>query len=191
MGAGDPNEPHAVGEHEVPPEAMGMAGLVMLAVALALIALAPLATQTSAAGKGWYLAPVNWPLLSLGVTSIAAAIMSWRFVEDYRAAPDKRRYKANGLFAFGDMRFAVEYSLYFCLYLALMHFAGFAISTWLFLQWCIWRAGLRGAFWAIAAFLFTVVLVLAFRVGIGLWFPLAPIFKLMPAWIANTVGSFL
>ena len=41
------------------------------------------------------------------------------------------------------------------------------------------------------ALLVTVAIVIIFRLGIGLWFPLAPVFRLMPAWVGNTLGGIL
>jgi hypothetical protein len=178
-------------EEVVPPEAEGMAATVLLCATLLLIALAPFATRPQPAGKAWYLAPINWPLFSLGMAAIAGAVLAWRFLRARRAAPDAREFRANALSAFGGLAFALEYSLYFCAYLFAVAWVGFGIATLAFLQFAIWRAGLRGRRWVLAAFIVGVAIIVIFRLGIGLWFPLPPLYQLFPAWVGNLFGSVL
>jgi len=178
-------------EEIVPPEAEGMAAVVLFCATLVLIALAPFATRPQPADKAWYLAPINWPLFSLGMAAIAGAVIAWRFLRARHAAPDARMFRANAFSAFGGLAFALEYSLYFCAYLFAVSWIGFGLATLAFLQFVVWRAGLRGRRWIVATFLLTVTIVVIFRLGIGLWFPLAPLFKLFPAWVGNFFGSVL
>lgn len=178
-------------EEQVPPEAEGMASTVLLAVILILMAMAPFATRPQPAGKAWFLAPINWPLLSLGLAAIAGGVLVWRFVGAWRSAPDAAAFRANAFWAFGGMRPAFEYSLYFCAYLFAVGWIGFSIATLLFLQFVVWRAGLRGRRWVITVFLVTIGIVVVFRLGIGLWFPLSPLLKLFPAWVGNSLGGIL
>jgi hypothetical protein len=188
------SEPHSIEDenHEVvPPEAEGMAATVLLCVTLVLAALAPFATRAQPAGKAWYLAPVNWPLFSLGIAVLSGGILAWRFLAAWRRAADKRAFRANALWAFGGLGFALEHGLYFCLYMLSIAWIGFAIATFSFMQFVIWRAGLRGPRWVLAGAAVTIAVVVIFRLGIGLWFPLAPLFKLFPDWAANTLGGVL
>lgn len=178
-------------EEIVPVEAEGMAATVLFAATLMLIALSPFATRPQPADKAWYLAPVNWPLFSLGIAALAGAALAWRFFAAWRAAPDRSVFHANALWAFGGMGFALEYSLYFCAYLLAVAWIGFSIATFIFLEFVVWRSGLRGPKWVLSAFLVAVGIVVVFRLGIGLWFPLSPLMKLFPAWVGNMLGSFL
>lgn len=175
----------------IPAEAEGMAATVILAVVLVLLALAPFATRAQPSGKAWFLAPVNWPLFSLGMAAIAGAAIVWPFIKAWRAAPDPVAFRANASWAFGGMGVALEYSLYFCIYLMAVAWLGFSIATLVFLEFVVWRSGLRGAKWVLATFLVTVGIVVVFRLGIGLWFPLSPLMKLFPAWVGNSLGGFL
>ncbi len=175
----------------VPPEAEGFAATVLFAIAAILATLAPFATRPQPPGRGWYLAPVNWPLVSLGLVLLAGGILVWRHFRARSGAPDRAAFDRASLSAFDGMRGAIEYSLWFCLYLLGVSYLGFAIATLVFLQLVAWRAGLRGWKWVATAFLVTVGIVVIFRLGIGLWFPLAPIFRLMPAWVGNTLGGVL
>lgn len=178
-------------EEIVPVEAEGMAATVLLVATLALIALAPFATRAQPAGKAWYLAPINWPLFSLGIAALAGAGLAWRFVTAWRAAPDRFAFRANALWAFGRTSFAFEQSFYFCLYLLAVAWIGFTIATVLFLQFIVWRSGLRGMRWVLSTLAVAVAIVLVFRFGIGLWFPLSPLLKLFPAWVGNSLGGVL
>ena len=95
------------------------------------------------------------------------------------------------MWAFGGTPQAIEYALYFCLYLVAVSYLGFGIATLIFLVFVTWRAGLRGRKWILTAFFVTLGIVVVFRVGIGLWFPLAPLFKILPAWVGDNLGRFL
>lgn len=180
------------GEDEsIPPEAEGMAATVLLAAVFVLMAVAPFATHAQPPGKAWYLAPVNWPLFSLGIAVLSGGALAWRFVASWRAAPDAAGFRAKASWAFGGLRFALEHSLYFCVYLLAVAWIGFSFATLVFLEFVVWRSGLRGWKWAVTAFLVTVGIVIIFRLGIGLWFPLSPLLKLFPAWVGNSLGGFL
>ncbi|MBO6901202.1 MAG: hypothetical protein JJ864_07630 [Rhizobiaceae bacterium] len=181
---------HPEPEDRVPAEAEGMAGMVLFAAALMLIALAPFATRPPPAGRAWFLAPVNWPLLSLGLASIAGAILAWRFVTAWRADGGET-FRRNALWAFGGFGGTLEYSLYFCIYLIGVAWLGFTLATLIFMQVTIWRSGLRGRMWVGAGIAVTLAIVVVFRLGIGLWFPLAPLFKLFPAWVGNSLSGVL
>ena len=174
----------------IPAEAEGLAGVVLFSVALALIVVAPFATRLPPADKAWYLAPINWPLLSLGMAAIAGAIMAWRFAAAWRADGGPG-FRTRALWAFGGFRGALEYSAWFCLYLVGVSLVGFGIATLVFLQYVVWRSGLRGRTWMLTALGVAVAIIVIFRLGVGLWFPLAPLFKLFPAWVGNMLGGVL
>jgi hypothetical protein len=175
----------------VPPEAEGLAVSLLLVPVVVLIGLAPLATRSQPADKAWFLAPINWPLLGLGVAFVAGASIALRFLSAYRAAPDKTAFRANAFWAFGGMGRAFEYSGYFCAYLVVVANLGFTIATVLFLQGIFWRSGLRGTKWVLCALILAVATVLIFRVGMGLWFPFPPVLDLLPASVGNSLGAYL
>ncbi|AUX78394.1 tripartite tricarboxylate transporter TctB family protein [Sinorhizobium fredii] len=175
----------------VPPAAEGLAAAIFCGATIVLIALAPFATRPQPIDKGWYLAPVNWPLLSLALALVSGAILSWRFWSAFRSTPDRDAFRRASLWAFGGMGAAIEYSAYFCAYLVGVTYLGFAIATVLFLQFVAWRSGLRGRKWVLTTLAVAAGIVVIFRLGIDLWFPLAPIFKLLPAWVGNSLGGVL
>jgi hypothetical protein len=178
-------------DEETPPAAEGLAALIFTAVAAILLMLAPLATRPQPLGKGWYLAPVTWPAICLGMAIIAGLILSVRFISAHRGAHDRPVFRQDAAWAFGGLGQALEYGAWFCVYLIGVGYLGFAIATVIFLEFVVWRAGLRGRKWMLTAFAVAVAIILIFRLGIGLWFPLPPLFKLLPPWIGNTFGSVL
>jgi hypothetical protein len=176
---------------EVPPPAEGLAALMLTLVALVLLLLAPVATRLPPAGKGWYLAPVTWPALCLGMAAVAGIVLGRRLWTGWRTATDPAAFRRQAVWAFGGIGQALEYSLWFCLYLLGVSYLGFAIATIAFLQFVVWRAGLRGRRWAFTALTVAIAIILIFRLGIGLWFPLPPMVQMLPAWVGNTFGAVL
>jgi small-conductance mechanosensitive channel len=178
-------------ENGATPEAQGFLALIFALVSLALLLLAPGETRPAPAAKGWWMAPATWPLFTLLVV-FAAAAWQVRLWLKAAAGRDRHAYLKASLGAFHGMRPALEYSAYFCAYLAALGIFGFALSSLVFLQFVTWRAGLSGWRWRLGCFAFVATVVAAFRVGIELWFPLAPIYEaLFPEWFVQSVAIYL
>lgn len=178
--------------HEAPTrDTEAMLGLACLVIAVVLLVLLPFATRGQPADKAWFLSPRNTPLIGILMVGLPGLVLSLRLLRGWRAALDPRAYIAKARWAFGDLAPAIGYTLLFCAYMALVPLAGFAISTLIFGQVCLWFAGLHGAAWAFWNLVFVVVIVLVLRVGLGLWFPYAPIFSLLPASVGNVLSSYL
>lgn len=175
----------------VPPEASGSVALVGLVFAATLLVLAPFATRAQPADKAWFVAPINAPVVALLIMAIPSAFLTWRWLRAYRGTHNPRLYLLRSRWAFSDLPGAIEYCIYFCVYLWLISLAGFALSTLAFGQWCLFRSGLRGPKWIAANLAFASVLVILLRVVLGLWFPMAPVFKLLPSGIGNVLGAIL
>lgn len=170
--------------HEATPEGVAAIGLTALVLAGVLLAVAPFAAKPVPDGKEWFLAPVNWPLISLVMMGVTGLALAWPLL---RGGYSWSRAGA----AFEGMLPALGYSLLFCGYLALLSYAGFAISSLIFGQLCLWLSGLRSLKWTLWNLMFTASLILILRIGMGMYFPFAPIFKLMPPWLGNMLGSVL
>lgn len=175
----------------VPQEAAGFVAFLSLIFAIALLVLAPFVTQSQPSDKAWFLAPVIGPVVALLVMALPAAFISWGWWRDYRAATSHNAYMVNSRWAFGDFASAMEFGFYFCGYLWIIHYAGFAISTLIFGQVCLARAGLTSRMWVLSNILFTVIVVIVLRGLLGLWFPMAPLFKLLPTGTGNLLGTYL
>jgi hypothetical protein len=173
------------------PEAQALVGGVFFFFAAVMIALTPFATRPARIDKGWWMEPAAWPLLTLAIVLVASAVEVAKLVGAARAVADKDAVRDRALWAFRGLRPSLEYALYFCIYLFIVGYLGFALSSLIFLEFVVWRAGLRSWRWALAAFLFVVAIVLAFRVGIELWFPLAPIYEFAPDWFVTNIAIYL
>jgi hypothetical protein len=174
-----------------PNEAKGLMAILTLGLAILLLVLAPFVTRFQQADKAWFLAPIIGPVFALLVMAIPAAILSWNWWRNYRHAASPANYMVQSCWAFGDFTSAIEYGIYFCGYLWVIHHVGFAISTLVFGQACLYRSGLRSREWIVKNLIFTVVIVFVLRVLLGLWFPMAPLFKLLPSGIGNLLGTYL
>jgi hypothetical protein len=74
----------------------------------------------------------------------------------------------------------VEYFLYFLCYLQALAYLGYFLSTALFIQWLLYRSGLRTNRWRIAGLLAALALTAVFRWGLGIWVPTAELYDLFP-----------
>ena len=174
-----------------PKEAEGLMAVLALGLAVLLLVLAPFVTRLQPSDKAWFLAPIIGPVFALFVMAIPAAILSWNWWRSYRNAVSPETYMKQSHWAFGDLVSAVEYGVCFCIYLWVIHYIGFAISTLVFGQICLYQSGLRSRDWILKNLIFTVVVVFVLRVLLGLWFPMAPLFKLLPSGIGNLLGTYL
>jgi hypothetical protein len=68
---------------------------------------------------------------------------------------------------------------------------GFSLTTVLFLQLLFFMSGLRGTRWSGIALLIGLVIVAAFRVGLGIWFAQPWIAELFPVQFWALVGDYL
>lgn len=171
--------------------ATGLFALAVLALMLVLLLILPFATSGQPMGKSWFLSPRNAPLAAILVTSLGAGLMVAQFFRSYALARDRRAFLAEAFRGFDGSLDALLYCALFGLYVLALGYVGFAFSTLLFGQACLWVCGLRSLRWAGWNLFFTVMLVVILRVFMGLWFPQAPVLDFVPASIANTIGPYL
>lgn len=182
---------HLAADEEAPAPSHDVVGALVFTLALVLLALVPFATHPAPIAKGWFTEPRNAPILGLLIMAAAGSVFAFRLIAGLANPANRPSYTAYAGMAFAGIATALEYSLYFVVYLVVLGFAGFALSTLLFGQFCIWRAGLRSWRWAFANAAFTIVTVLVLRVGLGLWFPQAGMFSLLPPSIGNAIGQYI
>jgi hypothetical protein len=185
------SDPAPAAEDEIHPEAVELAAVIALVFALALLVLVPFATSPAPEGRAWFLSPRKLPLLGLLMMLSGAAFLTLDFLRRRTAALDRQAFWQRAMTAFDGMREACLYTLVFCLYVAALTYIGFALSTLIFGQVCLWIAGLRERRWVAWNFGFTIIVVVMLRVVMGLWFPQAPILEFAPGWFANSIGTYL
>jgi NADH:ubiquinone oxidoreductase subunit 6 (subunit J) len=178
-------------EEEIHAESAGLFGLGVLLIALVLLVIIPFTTGTQPADKAWFLSPRNLPFAASGLMILGSGLLVAQFFRLRWVTPDRVLFWKRAFTGFEGMGEAIQYSLLFCAYVFVLSYAGFAFSTWLFGQICLWKAGLRSWRWAAWNLVFAIGIVLILRVLMGLWFPQAPILDYAPAWFANSIGPYL
>lgn len=179
-------------DQEAPPrEAEAMIGFACLAIAVVLALLLPFATHAQPADKAWFLSPRNVPILGIAMIGLPGLVLSLRLLRGWQLSADPQAYLGRALAAFGDLLPAFGYTVLFCVYMVAIPILGFAISTLLFGQACLWASGLRGRSWIVWNLVFSVVIVVMLRGVMGLWFPHAKIFSWLPGDIGNVIGPYL
>ena len=174
------------------PEAQGIIALVFALLAVVFLAILPLATRAAPMQKGWWVEPSTWPIFTLSATLVAALFQVASWIKSGRAARFSGDFWRKSFWAFGALGPALRYSAVFILYLFAVGWLGFAISSFLFVQVVVWMAGLRGTAWRLKAALFVVAVVIVFRIGMGLWFPMAPLFTaFFPDWFVRSFAIYL
>ncbi|PTX50046.1 hypothetical protein IQ03_01593 [Gemmobacter caeni] len=176
----------------VHPEAQSLIALVFVILAGILLLLVPVATRAAPMHKGWWVEPATWPIFALSITVAAGGFEALRWVRAGRAARFGADFRQKSLWAFGALGPALKYSAAFIVYLFAVGWGGFALPSFIFMQVVIWMAGLRSTAWKLKAALFVVLVVLVFRVLMGVWFPMAPLYPaFFPDWFVRSVAIYL
>lgn len=174
-------------EDDVTPEALNLAASLFWAFALFVLALVPLAVEHGRRDLGWFQEPWSWPALVLSVALAGGAVLPLRLWGLRRAAGFAGRLLA----AFDGMGRALVYSAMFLAYLGGVAVLGFTLASLIFMQALYWVSGLRRGKWPWVALGVTLAIVLAFRVGLDIWFPYPPVLQLFPDWVAAIFGGYL
>jgi hypothetical protein len=185
-----PDDPEHV--EFIHPEAQGFIALIFALLAGGLFVILPWATRPAPMHKGWWVEPSTWPTFTLSATIIAALFQVVPWLKLGRADRFSSKFWKTCFWAFGALRPALGYSALFIVYLFAVDWLGFALSSFIFLQVVIWAAGLRSVAWRLKAAVFVILVVIVFRVGMGLWFPMAPLYEtFFPGWFVRSIAIYL
>ncbi|MFM2282489.1 MAG: hypothetical protein RLZZ444_4720 [Pseudomonadota bacterium] len=174
-------------EDEVTPEAGSVAGSIFWLFAVLALALLPLATVPGKRQLGWIQEPWSWPFIVL----IFALIGGGGLVLEFFALRGRPGFSVKAREAFSGMGRSLQYALAFLAYLGAVTLIGFTLASIIFMQVLYFMSGLRSMKWRLIGLAVTVAIVLAFRIGLGIWFPLPPLMALFPDWVGNTLGEYL
>lgn len=172
------------------PLASGVAVMLLWLFALAMLIIVPWVTRPQPAGRGWYLAPANWPILTLAIALLAGGLLLWRWARPGHAV-GRRAFLRRAMSAFEGMGATLAYALAFILYVQVIGWAGFTVATVLFVAFLFWASGLRGWVWTLRGLLLSLGLVAVFRGLIGIWFPVAPLWRWLPDPVLRAIGGWL
>ena len=174
-------------EDEVTPEAGSVAGSIFWLFALLALALLPLATVPGKRQLGWIQEPWSWPFLVL----ILALIGGGGLVLQLLALRKEPGFLDKAHEAFAGMWRSLQYALAFLAYIGAVSVIGFTLASVIFMQVLYFMSGLRNPKWRLIGLAVSVGIVLAFRVGLGIWFPLPPVMGMFPDWVGNALGEYL
>lgn len=174
-------------EDEIIPEASHLATALIWAFALLALAVLPLATFPGKRDLGWVQEPWSWPFITL----VVGLIGGFGPLRAYITARREPGFAAKANLAFEGMGRAMIYAAGFLVYVGGVSVLGFTIASAIFMQVLLYISGLRGARWVMIGFAVVFVIVMAFRVGLGIWFPLPPLMQLFPDWVGNMLGAYL
>jgi hypothetical protein len=154
--------------------------LVFAIVSCGLFALLPWQTRSGPEGSGWWTQPGAMPLIALGLLSLANLETLRRAIRDVRAAPLATQEKQVAQREILGWFRPLEFFGYFLIYLFSLKFVGYFISTAVFIQFLLWRSGLRSTYWRVAGLLAAIAMTGVFRWGLGIWVPTAELYDLFP-----------
>ena len=174
-------------EDDVIPEASHLATALFWAFALVALVVLPLATVPRKRDLGWVQEPWSWPFICLATGLIGGFGPLRAYLSERR----KPGFSQRANLAFEGTGRAMVYAFGFLLYIGGVSVLGFTIASAVFMQALLFVSGLRGARWVLIGLAVVVVIVLAFRVGLGIWFPLPPVMQLFPDWVGNSLGEYL
>lgn len=174
-------------EDEVTPEALNLAATLFWIFALLALAALPLAVEKGRRDLGWFQEPWSWPFIALSAGLLGGAIQPLRLWALRKGA----NFGTAARQAFDGMGQSLIYAATFLVYLGGVSLLGFTIASLIYMQALYRMSGLRGGKWRLIALLVTLAIVLAFRVGLDIWFPTPPLLHLFPDWVAGTFGGYL
>ncbi|PHP65412.1 hypothetical protein CSC94_18805 [Zhengella mangrovi] len=174
-------------EDEIIPEASHLATALFWGFALLALAALPLATSPGKRDLGWVQEPWSWPFVTL-LTGLIGGLGPLRAYLRERSNPS---FSQKARLAFDGMGRAMIYAGGFLLYIGGVSVVGFTLASLIFMQALLYVSGLRGTRWVLVGLAVVAAIVLAFRVGLGIWFPLPPVMQLFPDWVGNSLGEYL
>jgi hypothetical protein len=161
--------------------------IVFTVVTGGLLVILPFQTHNGPDNAGWWTRPWTLPAILLAILFFANALSLLKDVASLRrtAASDAEVGEAKSEIV-GWFR-PLEFFVYFLGYLYALAYLGYFLSTVLFIQWLLYRSGLRSNGWRIAGLLAAFALTIIFRWGLGIWVPTAELYDLFP----DAVRKFL
>lgn len=162
---------------------------ILLLVCVVLLLLLP-AQVKFMSQEGWYLQPALGPLIGL-VTILVFSFLQiiGVLLKLIRISPSAwLEYTAEVV---SDSRVAIITSILFYVYLHSIDKIGFFLSTFLLITTLIFLTRLMNRFWVLMALVVTVLIILIFRVAIGLWMDDVWLYEQLPNTLADFCNKYL
>lgn len=153
---------------------------IFAVISITLLGLIPAQTRSGPESAGWWTQPWLMPSIALSILVLANVISLLRDGAHLRRVPPSPSEKTEALHqAYGWFR-PLEFFAYFMGYLGLLGYLGYFLSTAIFLQFLLYRVGLRTAKWRVMGLLAALCMTAIFRWGLGVWVPTAELYDLFP-----------
>ena len=147
---------------------------------LTALLLLPFQTHSGPDTSGWWTQPIFMPAIALAVLCVANGLSLFKDIVALRANPATHEEKGESLAAIAGWFRPVEFFAYFIGYIFILGRVGYFLATLLFIQFLLFRVGLRGVRWMLAGLGAALVMTMIFRWGLGIWVPTADLYGLFP-----------
>jgi hypothetical protein len=154
--------------------------LVFAIVSCGLFVLLPWQTRSGPEASGWWTQPAAMPFIALGLLSLANLEALRRAVLAVRTPALAEAEKVEALAQIRGWFRPLEFFGYFLVYLFSLKYLGYFLSTAVFIQFLLWRSGLRSTYWRVAGLCAALAMTMVFRWGLGIWVPTAELYDLFP-----------
>ena len=160
----------------------------ILLAGLLLLALLPDQASWIDTKRGWFTQPMVGPAIGLTIMTLFAGLRAWRGFRRWH--PDSNLLE--DLFsALSNYRVAIISGALFFIYINCLPIIGFVPASLIFVTTLLWLSRLLDRFW-FGATLFTLFLmVMIFRVGVGLWLPDVWLYEQLPTQWADFANQYL
>jgi len=162
------------------PPGLGAFYSFLLVSGLILLTLIPVATKPAPNGQGWWTEPKLMPAISLVLWVIPAIYLTLNYFAKLRSgAIEKTDQTVLNQELFQWLK-PLEFFVYYVIYIVLLGWVGYFLSSLIFVLGLSWRVGLRGRRWRIIALVTSLALILIFRWGLRVWIDSPLLFDLFP-----------
>jgi hypothetical protein len=154
--------------------------VVFTVVTGGLLVLLPFQTRDGPASAGWWTRPWTLPAILLVVLLFANVVSLLKDFASFRRNAASEDEVKEAKYRIFDWFRPLEFFAYFLCYLYALAYLGYFLSTAFFMQWLLYRSGLRSNYWRIAGLLAALALTAMFRWGLAIWVPTAEFYDLFP-----------
>lgn len=140
--------------------------------------------------EGWYLQPTLGPAIGLGVMLIFSFGYICRALPKIVSVPPTMwiEYLSDLV---SQNRVPILTSCIFYVYLHSIEVIGFFLSTFLFITTLVFLTRLFTRFWLLMSLVATILIILVFRVGIGLWMDDVWLYDQLPPALSQFCNMYL
>ncbi len=153
---------------------------VFAALSVGLLIALPVATRSGPETAGWWTQPWLMPGAVLAILVSANIVTLARSVRDLLANPPSGSERKLALSAMAGWLRPLEYFVYFFAYILVLGRLGYFLSTLTFIQFLLYRNGLRSGRWILAGCAAALAMTAVFRWGLGIWVPTPDLYGLLP-----------